>query len=146
MHTAPIGRPLRQPFGIIILMMTGATLLFSIALIQPVSAAGDDYLKALDEEAGTLEFLGKARKEQEQLQRAAAAQKQTVSSTPLAGDRAAFERQLKDNFPASYSLYEKMKPKNRDVVFEEYNQAKSPGIARFNTVLGKIITISSGGG
>ena len=143
MHTAPIGRTYRQPFGKI-LTMTGVALLFSIALIPP--ALSDDYLKALDQEAGTLEFLGKARKEQEQLQRAAAAQKPTVSSAPVAGDRAAFERQLKDNFPASYSLYEKMKPKNKDVVFEEYNQARSPGIARFNTVLGKIITISSGGG
>jgi hypothetical protein len=145
MRTAPLISKLFHWF-VRMLTVTGTILMFGVSIIQPASAAGDDYLKALDEEAGTLEFLGRARKEQEQLQRAAAAQKSTVTSVPVAGDRVAFERQLQENFPASYSLYIKMKQANKDAVFTEYSQSRSPGIARFNTVLGKIITISSGGG
>ena len=128
------------------LAAAGGIILLCAAMAQPVAAAGDDYLKALEEEAGTLEFLGQARKEQEQLQRAATSQKHIPTSTSTSTDRAAFEKQLKEEFPASYTLYVKIKPQSKDIVFEEYSKSSSPGLARFYTVLGKIIAIYMGGG
>lgn len=145
MRTAPSNNE-SCPFVGRMLAAAGSVMLLCAALAQPASAAGDDYLKALDEEAGTLEFLGKARKEQEQLQRAATSQKPSATNTPTSTDRAAFEKQLKEEFPASYTLYVKIKPQNKDVVFEEYSKSSSPGLARFYTVLGKIIAIYMGGG
>ena len=128
------------------LAAAGGVMLLCAAMAQPVSAASDDYLKALDEEAGTLEFLGKAKKEQEQLQRAAASQQQNAARAPVSTDRTAFEKQLKEEFPASYTLYVKIKPQSKDAVFEEYSKSSSPGIGRFYSVLGKIIAIYMGGG
>lgn len=120
---------------------------------QPVRA--DNYLSAIEAEAGGLEVLGKARREQQQLREKIAAEKKQVPAPstarkpgakepPTATDRAAFERELRKEFPSSYGLYSLLTPSQREAVVQEYRQSPGGGYGRFLPALSKIVDYSIG--
>jgi hypothetical protein len=124
------------------------TAILSVAPL-PVPAA-DDYLKAIEAEGNKLEYLGKAREEEQALRQqipvakpmAKPASTAPVSATTPATMQA-FEQSLRQQFPASYALYSLLDPKDREAVYTEYQKSRSEGLARFLPVVSKIIAFSA---
>jgi hypothetical protein len=120
--------------------------------IAPLPAlAADDYLKAIEAEGNKLEYLGKARAEEQALRQQAPADK-PVAAKPVAMAPAstaspasiqAFEQSLRQQFPASYALYSLLEPKEREAVYAEYQKSRSEGLGRFLPVVSKIIAFSA---
>lgn len=131
--------------------------------ISPVRAdSSDDYLKAVEAEGDHLEFLGQARKEQEMLMRSAPrpvtasprhkadAPKQTAkappataSAPPVSVSQRDFEMSLREHFPGSYALYTILEPREREIVFREYANARTEGTIRFLPAVSRLIALSS---
>jgi hypothetical protein len=112
--------------------------------------AADDYLSAIEAEGNRIEFLGKARQEEEtvrRLQQTNAAPASTTPSTAQAklapASMSGFEDQLRAQFPGSFALYSLMDTKERELVYAEFGKSKSTGAARFLPVVSKIIGITT---
>lgn len=131
-----------------------------VSLAPPAHAAGKDgYLDAIEAEGNRLEFLGKAKKEQEMLLRHTQAPASTLAkpqaaippnSTPAPATTAGpavtqvqFERVLKERLPGSFALYDLLEQREKEAVFREYASAKSEGTIRFLPAVNKIIALTS---
>ena len=117
-----------------------------VLMASPVStmAADDDYLSALSEEADSLETLGNARRELDKVkatvrkQKKGTAPKRTVSIKGMKQ----LEKQLQQDFPASFQLYQQLDIKDREKVFGEYNNGKDKSHdARIFSAINKIIIL-----
>lgn len=141
--------------AVVYILVLGTT-----ALNAADTAAGesDEYLNALKAEAARLEVLGQAKKEHEALLGKSKGKtgpsrekpqknrdtrsvdaKTNTGTLPLAE----FETVLRHDYPGSYALYSRMKPRDKAAVYQEYKNAKSHGIGRFLPPLRKIIVIST---
>jgi hypothetical protein len=126
-------------------------LVLCIALLASSAArAADDYLSAIEAEGSRIEFLGKARQEEEAVRRlqqtstpvvAPAASAAQAKATPAS--MRGFEDQLRDQFPGSFALYSLMDAQEREMVYAEFGKSKSTGAARFLPVVSKIIGITT---
>lgn len=132
--------------------LRGSFLAALLALSFTSAAADDPYLQGLKAESDKLEQMGRARKEQESLERRAEAPaqpaitSQSVSAPAAApsGAVAEFEKGLKQ-FPAGFALYEKLDDERRQVVFVEYSKEASNN-RRYSAAIRKTIelTVRSG--
>jgi hypothetical protein len=138
-----------------------AVVLLLIGGIAPDCArAASDYLSAIEAEGDRLEFLGKARQEEEALRRLqqqparsatpppaapAPAAKAAAAASPAAGaaNMKGFEEQLRTQFPASFALYSLMEQQDKEAIYGEYQKTKTEGTVRFLPVVSKIVAISS---
>ncbi|MFQ5757901.1 MAG: hypothetical protein ACE5H7_17650 [Acidiferrobacterales bacterium] len=60
-----------------------------------------------------------------------------------AGEQARFEQQLEDEFPGSYKLYSSLGNDGKSQVYKAYAKTdKEAGIARFSTVIAKILELA----
>jgi hypothetical protein len=112
--------------------------------------AADDYLSAIEAEGNRMEFLGKARQEEEVVRRLHQTGAAPAAPTPVAAQATVaptsmrgFEDQLRSQFPGSFALYSLMDTKEREMVFAEFGKSKSTGAARFLPVVSKIIGITT---
>lgn len=129
-------------------------LLLGVGLLPTTFAKEPDpYLQAINAEGNRLEFLGRAKQEQEALQRLEATEKKqekpqqqqpakpTMAAAPASTK--SFEEELQKSFPGSYALYSLMDANEKQQVFSEYKQRNSEGAGRFIPVIKKIITITN---
>jgi hypothetical protein len=108
----------------------------------PLAAKDDPYLRAITAEGNSTEYLGKAQKEQEALQRQAS----TAPSQPVAAvaiSQKAFEDSLKVTFPGSFALYSLMEQHEKNEVYNEYLKRNVDGASRFLPVVTRIISITN---
>lgn len=120
-----------------------AAALLAVFLGQP-AWAGDPYLDGLKAESSKLEQMGRARKEQEMLERQAAAP-EPARSAPKPVERstqglAEFEKGLR-GYPAGFGLYEKLDKKGKEAVFAEYLKADGAN-RRYSAAIKKTIELS----
>lgn len=111
----------------------------------PFASAGDPYLDGLKAESSKLEQMGRARKEQEMLDRqtnaqasARAVQAPRTERTPAGF--ADFEKGLRA-YPAGAGLYEKLDKKGKEAVFAEYLKADGSN-RRYSAAIKKTIELS----
>ena len=142
--------------------MSNLLLIAAIALANAgqAAAAEDPYLQGLRQEASTLERLGQAKKEFEQLEKqqggrqaAPAGQKEAArqdrkkaapSAAPISSaEIAAFENGLKQ-YPAGYGLYKQLDAKGQQDVLGEYAQTTGHPGTRYLAAIKRIIFLSTG--
>lgn len=119
-------------------------------LVGSAAHGADDYLSAIEAEGNRIEFLGKARQEEEAVRRLQQSQAARASTVPAANQAPVapssmrgFEDQLRAEFPGSFALYSLMDAKERETVYAEFGKSKSTGAARFLPVVSKIIVITT---
>jgi hypothetical protein len=125
-----------------------AALLAMLAAFSAEAAKDDPYLQAINAEGNRLEFLGKAKVEQEKLLRLEAAEKKQADARPVAAaaapvSQSGFEEALRRRFPGNYALYDLMNPEEKHQVYAEYQKKNAEGSARFVPAVMKIITITN---
>lgn len=126
-----------------ILALFPAVALLALFAAPPVQA-GDAYLDGLKAESSKLEQMGRARKEQEMLERQAhepaRAAAAPVKPEPAPVGFVEFEKGLQ-NYPAGAGLYEKLDKKARQAVFAEYLKADGQN-RRYSAAIKKTIELS----
>lgn len=127
-----------------------ALALCATLLLGSSAYAADDYLSAIEAEGNRIEFLGKARQEEEAVRRLqqssatpAPASPATVPATTAPTSMRRFEEELRAQFPGSFALYSLMDQKERELVYAEFGKSKVSGAARFLPVVSKIIAITT---
>lgn len=118
-------------------------------LLGSAANAADDYLSAIEAEGNRIEFLGKARQEEEAVRRLQQSNAPVAAPAAAAQAKAApasmrgFEEELRAQFPGSFALYSLMDQKEREMVYAEFGKSKATGAARFLPVVSKIIGITT---
>lgn len=133
----------------LVLCATRHAFAFCMALVLGNGAhAADDYLSAIEAEGNRIEFLGKARQEEEAIRRLQT-NAPAAATAPAGQPKAAptsmrgFEEELRAQFPGSFALYSLMDQKEREMVYAEFGKSKATGAARFLPVVSKIISITT---
>lgn len=123
-----------------------ACLMMLVTLPVTTIAADDDYLSVLSEEADSLETLGNARRERDNIKSTVRKQRQGETASKVVVVSAKGMRQLETDlmqyFPASYQLYQRLNNNERQQVYSEYTKgANKSHDARIFAAINRIIIL-----